>query len=427
MMLMGTNVVARKIPLSCRGIKVLIPKISTGPSLPKHINKDNKEMFGDLLETKLQRLKRINKEPSYTEIPVMVPPPPKRVLLKYEPKLRYVVDVPSYKLKSNPYKDVLQGRIKKLKIPLKVKETPGKSNKVASDEQIENAEVKNIPATTPLTSNSSPVDESTEIEVVNNVYSTLKSCGSSPLLLPDAVINQLTSFPMIRKSKNKEKDAEAYDIVSMQKRHHLPSVSKILNATMSEGARMALQKWRSNLIEQLGEEGFLRYNQGQMSQGARFHELVQSYLLGEKPPVTPDLEGCWSSLNSEILPRIGGVECTEKPVVHPWLLYHGVVDCLAQYDGKPMVIEWKKSERRKTDIRSTFDAPLQLTAYMGALSFDHSCNFKINGGMVVVAYTDGSPAEAFPLKVSECLPYWSSWLSRLKMYWQQQQKLSLQN
>ncbi|KAF4526027.1 hypothetical protein B566_EDAN000820, partial [Ephemera danica] len=363
MMLLGANVIAHKIPSSCRGLKLLIPIKSAGPSLKKQINKDNKEMFGDLLETKLQRLKRIDKEPSSVEIPVMVPPPPKRVLVKQEHKPKYLVDISNFRLESKTYKDVLQGRLKKLKIYPKAKEKSGKNKEATSAEQIENAKVQNIPEKQ-LKSNNAPVDESTtEIEVVDDVYSTLKSCDSSPLLLPDAVIKKLTSFPMTRKSKSEEKDAEAYDIVSMQKRHHLPSVSKILNATMSEGARMALQRWRSKLIEQLGEEGFLRYNQGQMSQGARFHELVQSYLLGETPAVTPDLEGCWSSLNTEILPNIGGVECTEKPVVHPWLLYHGVVDCLAQYNGKPMVIEWKKSERRKTDIRSTFDAPLQLTAY----------------------------------------------------------------
>jgi len=42
-----------------------------------------------------------------------------------------------------------------------------------------------------------------------------------------------------------------------------------------------------------------------------------------------------------------------------------------------MVIEWKKSDRRKPFIQYTYDAPLQMTAYIGAMNFDSSYSKKV--------------------------------------------------
>lgn len=44
----------------------------------------------------------------------------------------------------------------------------------------------------------------------------------------------------------------------------------------------------------------------------------------------------------------------------------------------PVVIEWKKSSRDKYNLNSTYDAPIQLAAYMGAVNNDISYDFKVN-------------------------------------------------
>lgn len=44
----------------------------------------------------------------------------------------------------------------------------------------------------------------------------------------------------------------------------------------------------------------------------------------------------------------------------------------------PVVIEWKKSSRDKSSLQSTYDAPLQLAAYMGAVNNDSSYDFKVS-------------------------------------------------
>lgn len=44
----------------------------------------------------------------------------------------------------------------------------------------------------------------------------------------------------------------------------------------------------------------------------------------------------------------------------------------------PVVIEWKKSSRDKSSLNATYDAPVQLAAYIGAVNNDVSYDFKVN-------------------------------------------------
>lgn len=42
----------------------------------------------------------------------------------------------------------------------------------------------------------------------------------------------------------------------------LPSVTKILNVTMSEKSRLILENWKKGMIKKLGEDGFNKYTKG---------------------------------------------------------------------------------------------------------------------------------------------------------------------
>ena len=44
----------------------------------------------------------------------------------------------------------------------------------------------------------------------------------------------------------------------------LPSVRKILNETMPKESKIALAKWKENMIDKLGEEGFEKYSKGKL-------------------------------------------------------------------------------------------------------------------------------------------------------------------
>lgn len=48
------------------------------------------------------------------------------------------------------------------------------------------------------------------------------------------------------------------------------------------------------------------------------------------------------------------------------------------FRGVPVVIDWKLSEKPKKDLKDTYDAPVQITAYMGALNHDPNYKWKVS-------------------------------------------------
>lgn len=50
---------------------------------------------------------------------------------------------------------------------------------------------------------------------------------------------------------------------------------------------------------------------------------------------------------------------------------------LSYFRDKLVVIDWKKSDKLKSTISMTYDAPLQIAAYIGAINFDSNYPFKV--------------------------------------------------
>lgn len=85
--------------------------------------------------------------------------------------------------------------------------------------------------------------------------------------------------------------------------------------------------------------------------------------------------------------------------------------------NKLCALEWKTSDKIKSSLISTYDAPIQLCAYIGALNVDPRYDIRLKTGYVVVAYKNGHTAHIFRLSESDIQKYWSIWLSRLQEYW----------
>ncbi|XP_042228150.1 uncharacterized protein LOC121870392 [Homarus americanus] len=202
----------------------------------------------------------------------------------------------------------------------------------------------------------------------------------------------------------------------------LPSVRKILEETMPLSNKIALEKWKTKMIKELGEEGFHHYRKGLLDRGMLLHGCIQSELSGVTPSVEemPSLGGLWTSLK-QVLPNVSDVTVLESRLIHPYLYYQGAVDCVGSYRGTPVLIEWKTSSKAKLSLKSMFDDPLQVVAYLGALNFDS--NYKlphhVETAMLVVAYDTGLPAHVHTLKKEDCERYWKIWCTRLTQFWKQ--------
>jgi genome maintenance exonuclease 1 len=124
------------------------------------------------------------------------------------------------------------------------------------------------------------------------------------------------------------------------------------------------------------------------SRGTKFHSLIEQYLKNE--PVDMD------ELNSNIkalfillqpeLDKINNITALETPLWSKILGLAGRTDCIAEYNGKLSIIDFKAStkEKRKKDIENYFT---QATAY--ALMYQERTGIVIDNFVILIACEDG--------------------------------------
>ncbi|XP_063774214.1 mitochondrial genome maintenance exonuclease 1 isoform X2 [Pseudophryne corroboree] len=179
----------------------------------------------------------------------------------------------------------------------------------------------------------------------------------------------------------------------------LPSVTRILQQTMPMEQAFYLERWKQRMIMELGEEGFIEYTAAIFSQGKMFHARLEYLLLSgdeftRKQEETKELSGYLASVE-HVLSDVAEIKTLESAVVHSELNYLGFVDCVAQYREKLCLIDWKTSEKQKPQLKNTFDNPLQVAAYIGAINHDRNYNFQVQ---VDGPFTDSSAV----MCVAEC-------------------------
>ncbi|NXC44234.1 MGME1 exonuclease, partial [Penelope pileata] len=199
-----------------------------------------------------------------------------------------------------------------------------------------------------------------------------------------------------------------------------PSVTRILQQTMPPQQAFYLERWKQKMIQELGQDGFAEYTKNLFLQGEQFHAALESLFLPEEMATKEQGEdtvvsGYLSSVQ-HVLKDISEVKALESAVQHETLQYLGLVDCVAKYRGQLCVIDWKTSEKPKPSLQNTFDNPLQVAAYIGAINHDPNYDFQVNCGLIVVAYKNGCPAHPHFMDPDLCSQYWNKWLLRLEEY-----------
>lgn len=206
-------------------------------------------------------------------------------------------------------------------------------------------------------------------------------------------------------------------------RKSLPSVSRILSETMPEASRIALAKWEAKMIAELGEQGFQDYKKELFSQGSLLHECIHNHLQDSKPPSASALariKGFWQSVEPVVAEVQEGqaVMALESRVIHPQLHYAGILDCVAIYRDTPVIVEWKTSTKPKRSLNATYDNPLQIAAYLGAMQHDPAYrHMQVQSGLLAFAYSDGRNSDTYVLSKAKLERYWRMWLGRLATFW----------
>jgi len=204
--------------------------------------------------------------------------------------------------------------------------------------------------------------------------------------------------------------------------HTIPSVSKILSATMSEKSREALARWEKEKIALLGLEGFKKLKSDTFARGHTLHTMLEAFMETRKLPKAKDIPDSVSKRHlvsiSQAIKQFHTPLLLESAVTHPDLNYGGIVDCAAVLGDTVMLVDWKTSEKVKNKVSDLYDNPLQLAAYMGALNRDERYSHlgNIINGAVVVVYNSGYPATVHMFNQKEMEGYWDMWCDRLEMF-----------
>jgi hypothetical protein len=206
----------------------------------------------------------------------------------------------------------------------------------------------------------------------------------------------------------------------------MPSVTKILKETMPVERKLILHAWEERMIAEMGQEGFNQMQHDTLERGKSLHSALESYFLQGSLPKSQDIqdEVTHHHLDSitPILPYFdqGPPLSIESQVIHPQLDYVGYMDALAIYgktkNKRLVLIDWKTSQKDKLTLRATYDAPLQIAAYVGALNHDRRYPFQVSSALIVVVYNDGRPATAINMSKIQLEKHWIDWLDRYKVY-----------
>jgi len=158
-----------------------------------------------------------------------------------------------------------------------------------------------------------------------------------------------------------------------------PSVTTVTGLHTKKG----IMEWR----KRVGEAEANRISGKASARGTRIHSLCESYLRSE--PCEPDMfdKELFESI-SQWLGDINNIHALEDPLYSDHLEVAGTVDCIAEFQGKLSVIDFKTSSKPKDrdDIHQYF---MQTAAY--AVAFEERTGIPIGRLVIIMAVDNDDP------------------------------------
>jgi genome maintenance exonuclease 1 len=185
----------------------------------------------------------------------------------------------------------------------------------------------------------------------------------------------------------------------------LPSVTTFLSHFKGD----SIQKWR----KKVGEEEANKISARASRRGTKFHSLMESYIGNEKgfltePDVMPDMQHAFLNIRP-IVDRIDNVHYLETMLYSETLGLAGQVDCIAEFDGVPSIIDFKTSLKTKKEewILNYFE---QCTCY--SLMYEEMTGIQCKQIVVMIAVDHEEPQ----LFVRDRKDYMSELANKIKTF-----------
>lgn len=165
-----------------------------------------------------------------------------------------------------------------------------------------------------------------------------------------------------------------------------PSITTVLSIL----SRDSIAAWR----KRVGEEEANRISYRASTRGTAVHEIVEKYINNDanyKDGYTPDIIQSFLDLKPILDSRIGKVYAQEAPLYSNHLGVAGRVDCVAEFDGKLSIIDFKTSlkPKRKDWVKNYF---MQESAY--AIMWEERTGQPIVQ-LVTIISVDNAPPQVF--------------------------------
>lgn len=158
-----------------------------------------------------------------------------------------------------------------------------------------------------------------------------------------------------------------------------PSVTSVLGMM----DKTSFFEWR----KRVGEEEANRVSQRASRRGTVIHTLCENYLLGKSLEVSMFDREVFDSIIPH-LDKIDNIHALESKLYSDHLQVAGTVDCIAEYEGKLSVIDFKTSRR----IKSKEDIPgyfIQTAAY--AVAFEERTGIPVSRLVIIMGIDDEHP------------------------------------
>ena len=187
-----------------------------------------------------------------------------------------------------------------------------------------------------------------------------------------------------------------------------PSITTVLGVQKKEG----LEKWR----KAVGEEA-AKWEMGRAARrGKATHTLVEQYIKGETPAIRDVLPLGLFRLMKPYIDQIDNVQLSEEIMYSHKLTVAGQVDCVADYNGKLSVIDFKTAnkERKEDWIENYY---IQTCAY--AIMYEELFGKRIEQLVILMAGEDGTmrsfirDKKDFEPKLEESIKYFYKYYEKL--------------
>lgn len=197
----------------------------------------------------------------------------------------------------------------------------------------------------------------------------------------------------VNRKKFEHADLEIKDLETVEKNGQRRYITPDGNAYPSVTTVLSIlsEKFIAAWKARVGEEEAAKVSYRASQRGTAVHEIIEKYIDNEvdyAKGYMPNILENFSSVRSIIDERVGKVFAQECALYSDHLRLAGRVDCVAEFDGRISIIDFKTAKRKKyrSGIKQYFQ---QEAAY--AIMFEERTGLPVSQLVTIIAVDDDEP------------------------------------